>query len=57
MKNLKLTLLLFSLCALITTQFTFAQDDAKTAQEKSKLKEQMARGSAEKEGLLLQELK
>jgi hypothetical protein len=57
MKNLKLTLLLFALCALITTQFTFAQDNERIAEEQAKLKEQMARGTNENAALMLQELK
>ena len=40
MRNLKLMLLLFGLCTLMTTQNTFAQENSKSAKEKSLLSKQ-----------------
>jgi hypothetical protein len=51
MKNLKTTLFLFSFCVLITTQFTFAQEDAKSTKEQVKLSEQTTRDTAKNEDL------
>ena len=52
MKNLKITLFLFSFCVLITTQFTFAQEDAKLAKEQVKLSKQSTRATAKNENLV-----
>ncbi|MFD2824575.1 hypothetical protein ACFS5M_12915 [Lacinutrix iliipiscaria] len=57
MKNLKLMMLLFGLCTIITTQTTFAQDDSKSAAEKTELKRQMNNEAGEVANTMLQELK